>query len=177
MAGEALFLRRLLAVTAVSFLLSSSSLFAADPEIGVWFGRATASKDVDVVRLAHRRALQESPRWWWPTHLQIAGGMWRVPDIRETTRRFDMSATPIWRAERGRVYFEAGIGAYLLSATINNDTTKLPSAFQFGSHIGAGIRLGNGGTAGLALQHLSNAGIKEPNGGIDFVMLTASFPL
>jgi hypothetical protein len=30
---------------------------------------------------------------------------------------------------------------------------------------------------GVALQHISNAGIKQPNGGIDFVQITAGWRL
>jgi lipid A 3-O-deacylase len=71
-----------------------------------------------------------------------------------------------------------GIGVYLLSHTINNDTTHLPTSFEFGSHVGAGLRVGarREATVGIALQHLSNAGIKQPNGGVNFVLLNASFP-
>ena len=30
---------------------------------------------------------------------------------------------------------------------------------------------------GITLQHLSNAGIKEPNSGVNFLLVNASFPL
>ena len=45
--------------------------------------------------------------------------------------------------------------------------------------MGAGLRLGPQGETrvGIALQHLSNAGIKQPNGGINFLLVSASFPL
>ena len=32
-------------------------------------------------------------------------------------------------------------------------------------------------SVGLALQHLSNAGLKQPNGGIDLYLVTATFRL
>lgn len=159
-------------------MLGAASSAAADPELAMYFGRATGSKDIDVVRLAHRRALApDDAHWWWPTYLQLGASIWWVPDISGKSRRFDFNATPVWRADRGRAYLEAGIGPYLLSHTVNNGTTRLPSALQFGSHVAAGLRLGGEAAVGIALQHLSNAGIKQPNGGIDFVVLTASFPL
>jgi hypothetical protein len=71
-------------------------------------------------------------------------------------------------------YAEAGIGLYLLSKTINNDDTRVPSSLEFGSHIGTGVRLGKDFSLGVAVQHLSNAGIKQPNGGINLYMITAS---
>ena len=47
----------------------------------------------------------------------------------------------------------------------------MPSAFEFGSHVGAGFSLARNHTLGIGLQHLSNAGIKQPNGGIDLVLI------
>jgi hypothetical protein len=100
-----------------------------------------------------------------------------VPDLKGTTHRYDANASAIWRAERGWGYFEGGFGPYLLSSTISNRSTSLPSELQFGSHLGAGVRLGARATVGVALQHISNAGIKQPNGGIDFVQITAGWRL
>jgi lipid A 3-O-deacylase len=109
----------------------------------------------------------------------VGGGIWRVPDLAGTTQRFDLHATPIWRADFARTYVEGGIGLYLLSHTINNDVTHMSTSFEFGSHIGAGLRIGERRETriGIALQHLSNAGIKEPNSGVNFILLSASFPL
>ena len=114
-----------------------------------------------------------------PAQLQLGLGVWRVPDIRGTTRRFDLSATPVWRNDTSWGYIEGGIGLYLLSKTINNDENRLPSSLEFGSHVGAGFRFSgrHDATIGTAYQHLSNAGIKQPNGGIDLLMATVSFPI
>ena len=148
---------------------------AAEPQVGVVFGRATESQETDIVRLFYRHPLPPSERWWMPTHAQLGASVWRVPDIRRTTRRFDLNATAVWRAERPWGYFEGGFGSYLLSKTINNTENRLPSSFQFGSHLGVGFLLEKNHTLGLALQHLSNAGIKQPNGGIDLVLLQYVF--
>jgi hypothetical protein len=97
--------------------------------------------------------------------------VWQVPDIRGSTRRLDLNATAIWRNERPWGYLEAGFGGYLLSKTINNPDTRVPSAFEFGSHIGVGFALAKNHAVGVALQHLSNAGLKQPNGGINLVLV------
>ena len=144
---------------------------AADPQWIVAFGRAAESQQTDVVRLGYRHPLPERDAWWMPTHVQAGVDLWRVPDIRGTTRRFDLNATAIWRNERPWGYFEAGFGGYLLSKTINNQDTRMPSAFEFGSHLGVGFALTKNQTLGIALQHLSNAGIKQPNGGIDLLLV------
>jgi hypothetical protein len=149
---------------------------AADAQWVAFFGRATESQETDVARLGYRLPLRESEAWWMPTHAQLGASVWQVPDIRGTTRRFDVNATSIWRNEKPWGYWEAGFGGYLLSKTINNDENRLPSSWQFGSHIGFGFRLGKNQTLGVGVQHLSNAGIKQPNGGIDllFVQYTLS---
>lgn len=156
-----------------AILMICAAGVAAQPEVGLVLGRAADSQDIDIVRLTYRHPLPEKDAWWMPTHLQLGASVWRVPDLRGDTRRFDLSATPVWRTGNSWGYAEAGIGAYLLSKTINNPEHRLPSSFQFGSHVGAGLRLGPRGehTIGIALQHLSNAGIKQPNGGIDLILV------
>jgi hypothetical protein len=163
-------------------LAAATGANAAQPELGLTVGRGTNSHDTDIVRLTYRRPLSgdaAAAPWWRPQYLQFGASVWRVPDLGGTTRRFDASVTPVWRKEIGQGYLEAGIGAYLLSHTINNDTNRLPSALQFGSHLGTGLRLGatRQASVGVALQHLSNAGIKQPNGGINFYLLTIGFQL
>lgn len=158
------------ALFAVALLLSPLCA-AADAQWIVALGRASESQETDIVRLGYRHPLAPREAWWMPTHVQLGADLWRVPDIRGTTRRFDLSATSIWRREKPWGYWEAGFGGYLLSKTINNDENRLPSSFQFGSHLGVGFVLGKSQTLGFALQHLSNAGIKQPNGGIDLVLV------
>jgi hypothetical protein len=163
-------------------LLAAARAPAAQPGLGLTVGRATHSHDTDIVRLAYRRPLagdSAAAPWWRPQYLQFGASVWRVPDLGGITRRYDASVTPVWRKETALGYLEAGIGAYLLSHTINNDTNRLPSALQFGSHVGMGLRLGapRQASVGVALQHLSNAGIKQPNGGINFYLLTIGVEL
>jgi hypothetical protein len=150
---------------------------AVHAEVAVYAGRAFASKGVDIVRLAHRRTLEPGSAGWWPQQLQLGASLWRVPDLGGTTRRYDLNATAIWRANVAWGYIEAGFGPYLLSRTVRNETTSLPSTLQFGSHIGAGWQLAQGARLCVAFQHISNGGLRQPNGGIDFVLVMASVPL
>ena len=73
---------------------------AAEPQWIAAFGRATESQETDIVRLAYRHPLPNSEAWWRPTHVQLGGSVWQVPDIRGSTRRLDLNATAIWRNER-----------------------------------------------------------------------------
>jgi lipid A 3-O-deacylase len=162
-------------------LLAFTAAAAAQPQsdVMVSVGRGADNADIDLLRLAYRRTLPSDARWWVPTLVELGGGIWRVPNLGGTTQRFDLHATPVWRGDFARTYVEGGIGVYLLSHIINNDTTHMSTSFEFGSHIGAGLRIGERRETrvGVALQHLSNGGIKEPNSGVNFILLTASFPL
>ena len=164
------------------FLLSIALLLpklvhAADPQWIAALGRGLESADTDIVRLAYRHPLPEKDAWWMPTHVQLGGDVWRVPDLGGVTRRVDLNLSAIWRNDRRWGYWEAGFGGYLLSKTINNEDTRLPSSFEFGSHLGVGFALTNNQTLGVALQHLSNAGIKQPNGGIDLLLVQYTFSI
>lgn len=161
-------MKRLIAAVVLALPLVSN---AADPQWISAFGRGMDAADTDIVRLGYRFALPAKDAWWMPTHAQLGGSVWRVPDIAGTTRRLDLNATAIWRNDRPWGYLEAGIGPYLLSKTIHNEDTRMPSSLEFGSHLGIGFRLTNNQTLGIGLQHLSNAGIKQPNGGINLVLL------
>lgn len=82
--------------------------------------------------------------------------------------------TPVLRyqADNGKGwYVEGGIGANLLSHVYNNGGKQLSTAFEFGDHVGAGYIFDNKWDLGLKLQHFSNASIKEPNDGVNFVVL------
>jgi Lipid A 3-O-deacylase (PagL) len=178
-------LRGLLLLTVL--LLGAGSGVARGGDLGLTFGRALESQETDTVRLTYRSAwpwAEGTQPWWEPKQLQSGVSVWRVPDIAGRARRVDLNLTPIWQADTGfgvgaQGYMEAGLGAYLLSKTINNGSNQLSSAFQFGSHLAAGLRFGARGetTAGIAVQHLSNAGIKHPNGGINFVLLHVAVSL
>lgn len=150
---------------------------ATDSQLGVSVGRATDSHETDVVRLAYRHALgRDEQSWWWPRRIELGAGIWRLPDPAGRTRRYDINLTPIWRIEYSLGYLEAGLGVHFLSHTVNNNTHHLPSSLEFGSHLGTGLSLDNL-TLGVAVQHLSNAGIKKPNGGISFYLLSVQIPL
>ena len=148
---------------------------AADPQWVAIVGHGLEAADTDIVRLGYRLPLRESDKWWLPTHAQLGGSVWRVPDIAGTTRRLDLNATAIWRAERKWErfggYWEAGFGPYLLSKTVRNDDTRMPSSLEFGTHLGIGFNFGKSSSLGIALQHLSNGGLKQPNGGINLFLL------
>jgi len=100
--------------------------------------------------------------------LGLAYGHWR-----ETTESsddsIDVNITSILRLQwRQGMTIEGGVGAHLLG---NFPKRRLSSAFQFGSLVGVGYPLIRDVLLGIRFQHLSNAGINAPNGGINMYLL------
>ena len=86
--------------------------------------------------------------------------------------------TPVFRYQADNLkgwYAEGGIGVNLLSELYNNDDNRFSTAFQFGDHIGAGYVFDNKWELGMKIQHFSNASIKRPNSGANFLLLKASY--
>jgi lipid A 3-O-deacylase len=86
--------------------------------------------------------------------------------------------TPVFRYQRDDKlgwYVEGGVGANLLSHVYDNAGDRLSTAFQFGDHIGVGYVMPNKWDLGVKIQHYSNAGVKAPNSGVEFLILKASY--
>lgn len=92
---------------------------------------------------------------------------------------FAISAIPVFRLQQqgykeGEVkpYIDLAVGLYLLSRTSIGDK-EISTSFQFGDHVGAGLRFGKRDEfeIGYRFEHISNASIKRPNPGINFHML------
>jgi lipid A 3-O-deacylase len=95
---------------------------------------------------------------------------------------WDIGITPVFRLERTArtpvvPYVEAAIGFHLLSDLRVNFQRAFSTRFQFGDHLGAGVRFGpeQRYDASVRLQHLSNGGLARPNPGINFVQLRVAY--
>lgn len=87
-----------------------------------------------------------------------------------------LSVMPVFQLRFGQggsvPFLEAGIGAAWFSKTDFEEADRdLGSAFQFEDVIGAGLRFDSGSQVGIRAYHYSNAGIKEPNQGINKIAL------
>jgi len=92
---------------------------------------------------------------------------------------YDIAMTPVFRYARSRnsgPYLEAAIGLHFLTDTHIKPDVTLSTHFQFGDHIGFGVRRDKY-DLGIRLQHLSNAGLRNPNPGINFVLLCLAYEL
>lgn len=106
---------------------------------------------------------------------ELGASYWWADGSRSPSHVWQASAIPMFRWWTGeRFYIEAGIGATVFSSTSFADK-RIGSAFQFGDHIGLGFLLTPSNRIGLRYSHFSNAGIKEPNPGLDIVQLTYTY--
>lgn len=103
-------------------------------------------------------------------------GYWRsTRDHVQHDDLWELGLTPVLRLEPthpGDVhpYVEVGLGGHVLSHTEIGDQ-QLATAWQFGSHLGFGVGLGERLGLGYRFQHLSNGSVKQPNDGINFHQL------
>ena len=83
--------------------------------------------------------------------------------------RFDGGASP-W-------FVEGGIGGSVSDRLYRTDSRSFSTTFQFTEVIGAGYSFGERGRheLSLRLQHFSNAGIRKPNPGENFVRLRYAY--
>jgi lipid A 3-O-deacylase len=103
--------------------------------------------------------------WRLAGYWDVAVAIWDNTDASTA----DIGLTPVFRFEREHLYVEAAIGMHLVQRRISQHRV-FSTAFQFGDHIGIGMR-GRDYDLGLALQHLSNASIRHPNPGINFILV------
>ena len=112
--------------------------------------------------------------WYLAGYWELAAGLW--DNTEESTA--ELAATPVFRFERRAIYVEGAIGFHLVQARISAHRT-FSTAFQFGDHLGAGVRFGPGRRydLGVRVQHISNGGVSSPNPGINFVLMRLHYSL
>jgi len=142
-----------------------------------------AGSDASIARLEARWDLR-SDLWATASQsvrlrlgLEASAGLWNPHGSKGPLG--DIGLTPILRVQgggRSGPFGEIGVGMHLLSRTQISEEKSFSTAFQFGDRIAIGYRFGDAIDSELAfrLQHYSNAGIKEPNPGINFLLLQYS---
>ncbi|HXF65972.1 MAG TPA: acyloxyacyl hydrolase [Burkholderiales bacterium] len=87
----------------------------------------------------------------------------------------NIGITPVFRLQQKSPsavapFFEAGLGLHFFSEKRIHAAKTFGSTYEFGSHVGIGVRFGpkHRFELGYRFRHFSNAGIKKPNPGINF---------
>jgi len=160
----------------ISALLFSGSVSAVDG-MSVEYGNGDAT---DMMRAG--AVWKWDKQWFTDGNWLVAGfweaslGSWRGHSAKGNNQTItDIGITPVFRLQQKNLsgfapYAEAAIGFHLITPTFINADRKFATAFQFGDHVGAGVRFGGHQQfdLGYRFQHLSNGSIKKPNQGINF---------
>jgi hypothetical protein len=165
----ALFMMPAYAVDGIS--LEAGSSFNSDDDT-THMGRIGAEWNWD-------KKWQLSENWFISGYWEASIGYWRTDGNHGDHEIIDFGFTPVFRLQREAAisniipYAEFAIGAHILSDRDITDGDRFSTNFQFGDHIGLGIRFGERSQydLGYRMQHLSNAGIDHPNPGINFNQL------
>ena len=168
-------LPRTVVVFVLTTLVATSHVVHAD-ELGVVVGSLDGYRSLAV-------NYQSAPLWQGTlvahpldVSLEYSLGMVRAPAGQSNRDLAQVGITPFarwWFASNTGA--ELGVGANVFSGTRLGDK-DLSTAFQFGSSVGLFHRLeGSSWLLGLRLTHYSNAGIKEPNSGQNYLQLRASY--
>ena len=148
---------------------------------------------VQVGRTSNATTLGLGLQWNWSRswrlgeHGRLSGynnvllGRWRVDDGASAivTQVGFTPAFRFWpRSAAHGWFFEGGIGANWLTPLYRTRDKRFSTAFNFGDHLAVGHRSALlGWEWSLRVQHFSNAGIREPNPGENFVQLRLVVPL
>lgn len=117
---------------------------------------------------------KEWERRWWESDRGYLTGYWDAAYTYWEGSRFagahSLSVSPVleyrFHREGLQPFVEFGIGVSLFSRSRVGER-NLGSTFHFEDRIGVGFILSDGSRIGLRASHYSNAGIKEPNMGIE----------
>ncbi|AWQ06866.1 acyloxyacyl hydrolase [Bordetella bronchiseptica] len=116
-------------------------------------------------------------------HWDLWGGHWRSHHADGTTGGYSqLGALMAWRYQpagpQSPWFFEAGLGGSVADGLYNSGRRRFSTTFQFTEVLAVGYRFGpeRAYEVSLRVQHFSNAGIKKPNPGENFMFLRFSLP-
>jgi lipid A 3-O-deacylase len=119
------------------------------------------------------------------SYLELALSRWRYDSATGAGEDSltQVALTPVfrWRPDAGASpwFLEAGVGLSLTSKLYETPAKRFSTSFNFGSHLGVGRNFGTHGEHELSLraEHFSNAGIRHPNPGENFVEVRYAYRL
>jgi lipid A 3-O-deacylase len=182
------------AIVAIALAAGSVGANAEDGRTPVWLTATYGNGDrVDIYGVGvmwapswgSQRFTQRGFEWRFAADVNY----WIGPSNAASDRTlWDVGFTPFLRWNPGdetfsRMFVEAGIGPHLLSQTrigVGPERSRVFStAFQFGSRLAVGVKLGDKQQYELAayVQHDSNASIKTPNSGLTYFGAVLRVPL
>jgi lipid A 3-O-deacylase len=154
----------------------------AQNTFGIQFGPGVADNDVKKLDLG---LVWDPHLTWWHFggfHFTLVGeahvAYWKLDDPNAIyANTWEFGVTPVFRIIKDtgwfKPFFEAGIGVRLISHVRQTPFRTMSSSFQFADMVGIGAQFGEHSNyqAGLRLQHISNADIKQPDPGLTFTQI------
>jgi lipid A 3-O-deacylase len=167
----------------LSILLLAAPTARAQTEALTWEGGSGGG--VEVWRIGFQRPPREFAAiggWDLTVAWELQAGRWRSrTNGRANDPVWEAGMTPVVRLERDvrdtwHAFVEVAVGAHLISRNKVHPKLDMSSAYQFGNHLGVGVRF-RGVEIVFRHQHLSNASTVPPNHGVNFNMLRAVYYL
>ena len=162
-------------LTAALLLAGAGQALADDWGMVVGAGDESAKKVGIIAGWDRERPLWQGEKWHLGLRHEVELGFWDVPHASDTV---EFGYSPIFRlirplGQHERLFTEGSVGVRLLSNTRMSSDTNLSTAFQFSDMLGVGYQWGpkQRHTVGTRYVHLSNAGIKKPNDGMNFGLM------
>ncbi|MDR3394497.1 MAG: acyloxyacyl hydrolase [Parasulfuritortus sp.] len=157
-------------ITSLAAAMPSQAIDGYFTDIGGASGIQSAK--IGMIRQWHQQWLQRSN--WHMTGYWEAALAYLKSDGPGGVGLADASVTPVFRlrpdASGGvQPYLDAAIGLHVLSRTRLDDNHAFGNTLQFGPLLGLGVTFGEKSQYdfGYRFQHLSNAGIAQPNDGVN----------
>jgi lipid A 3-O-deacylase len=118
-------------------------------------------------------------------YFEGAFGRWTTRDdgVRSTAWPTQISVTPVLRfrptGSLNPWFAELGVGANYIVPVFDSGRKRFSTEFNFGDHIAIGRQFGrqNRRELSLRVEHFSNAGIKHPNPGENFLQVRYAYRL
>jgi lipid A 3-O-deacylase len=143
----------------------------------------------------HTRAATVGLTWDWQRHWALLGGslggywevgvgQWRSSHVGASRESRDVAQLVVrptfrFRTDNGASpwFWEAAIGLTVNDRHYENEDMRFSTRWNFADHIAVGRNFGDARQHELALrlEHYSNAGIRKPNPGEDFLQLRYAF--
>ncbi len=160
-------------------LLSASAWAADGISVEAGYGYHTVMERLSWSRTWDKRWFNDQS-WNLTGYWDVGVGRWTPHDAAGGNHDVnDFGITPVWRIvpaqSSGSVvpFAELAVGAHYISDHEIYNGRNMSTHFQFGDHVGAGLSLGpkHDWDVMLRFQHLSNAGLQNPNPGMNFYQM------
>jgi lipid A 3-O-deacylase len=144
---------------------------------GVTFSIGQSKDDIDIYRIGLRKDFNskwlQNKNGYLSGYYELTANYWKY----KSENNFGVALSPVFAyyVDLGDIkpYFEAGIGVSYWSKT-HIKTRNMSTHFHFEDRIGVGVRYKNFDFS-FRYMHYSNAGIKNPNPGIDIFIGSISY--